>query len=126
MWITFIIYGSGCRSLKPYLEKVDFKDLSFPLYTSNDVVPISQAQDLKDHILRFMSAPVLLVRIIEHMVETVDVIVEVGPGSALSTLVKERYPDKPCIAINSYQDIETLKEMISQNESTLNDETEHR
>ena len=44
-------------------------------------MPITEAQAVKDHILRFMSTPVLMARIIEHMVETVDVIVEVGPGS---------------------------------------------
>ncbi len=112
--------------LKPYLEKVDFKDLSFPLYTSNDVVPITEAQAVKDHILRFMSAPVLMTRVIEHMVETVDVIVEVGPGSLLLALIKEQFPDKQCIAINKPEDIEKLKIMVSQNEPIINNETENR
>lgn len=112
--------------LKQYLEKVDFKDLSFPLYTSNDVVPITEAQAVKDHVLRCMSAPVLLTRIIEHMVETVDIIVEVGPGSLMLALIKERYPDKQCIAINKPEDIEKLKMMLSQNEPTTHNETEHQ
>jgi [acyl-carrier-protein] S-malonyltransferase len=112
--------------LKPYLEKVDFKDLAMPLYTSNDVVPISDAQSVKDHVLRYMSAPILMTGIIEHMVETVDLIVEVGPGSFLTDLIKERYPDKPCISINKPEDIETLKTMVLQNEPIKNDETEHR
>jgi len=111
--------------LKPYLEKVDFKDLAMPLYTSNDVVPISDAQSVKDHVLRYMSAPILLTRIIEHMVELVDVIVEVGPGSFMTTLVKERYPDKHCIAINKREDIVALKALIAENEPTKNNETEN-
>jgi [acyl-carrier-protein] S-malonyltransferase len=111
--------------LKPYLEKVDFKDLSMPLYTSNDVVPITQAQAVKDHVLRYMSTPELVTRIIEHMVDTVDVIIEVGPGSVLCALIKERYPDKACIAINKQEDIATLKTMLSQNELTKTDETEN-
>lgn len=109
--------------LKPYLEKVDFKDLAMPLYTSNDVVPIHEAQAVKDHVLRHMSAPVLLSQIIDRMVELVDVIVEVGPGSELTTLVKERYPEKKCIAINKREDIAALQAMIAQEEP--HDETEN-
>lgn len=111
--------------LRPYLEKVDFKDLVMPLYTSNDVVPIHEAQAVKDHVLRYMSAPVLFSQIIDRMVELVDVIVEVGPGSELTTLVKERYPEKKCIAINKKEDIAALQAIISQNESTKHDETEN-
>lgn len=111
--------------LRPYLEKVDFKDLSMPLYTSNDVVPITQAQAVKDHVLRYMSTPELVARIIEHMVETVDVIVEVGPGSMFCDLIKERYPDKACIGINTRQDIEKLKELIAKDKQTEDNETEN-
>jgi len=110
--------------LKPYLEKVDFKDLAMPLYTSNDVVPIHEAQAVKDHVLRHMSAPILLTHIIDHMVELVDVIVEVGPGSVLTALIKERYPDQACIAINTAEDIAALQSIVSQNEPTKDDETE--
>jgi [acyl-carrier-protein] S-malonyltransferase len=110
--------------LKPYLEKVDFKDLAMPLYTSNDVVPIHEAQATKDHVLRHMSAPILLSQIIDRMVELVDVIVEVGPGSALTALVKERYPEKKCIAINKREDVAALQTIISQ-EPTKHDETEN-
>jgi [acyl-carrier-protein] S-malonyltransferase len=109
--------------LKPYLEKVDFKDLAMPLYTSNDVVPIHEAQLVKDHVLRHMSAPILFSQIIDRMVELVDVIVEVGPGSELTTLVKERYPEKKCIAINKREDIAALQAIISQEEP--HDETEN-
>jgi [acyl-carrier-protein] S-malonyltransferase len=109
--------------LKPYLEKVDFKDLAMPLYTSNDVVPIHESQAVKDHVLRHMSAPILLSQIIDRMVELVDVIVEVGPGCELTKLVKERYPEKKCIAINKREDIAALQAIISQEEP--HDETEN-
>lgn len=109
--------------LRPYLEKVDFKDLGMPLYTSNDVVPIYDAQSVKDHVLRQMSAPILLSQIIDRMVELVDVIVQVGPGSELITLVKERYPEKKCIAVNTQEDIAALLAMIAKKEP--HDETEN-
>lgn len=111
--------------LKPYLEKVDFKDLSMSLYTSNDVVPITDAQSVKDHVLRYMSAPVLLTRIIERMVEQVDIIVEIGPGAKLCALIKEQYPDTECISINSHDDIEKLKKLVLKNEPEKHNETEN-
>lgn len=111
--------------IKPYLEKVDFKDLAMPLYTSNDAVPINQSQAIKDHVLRYMSAPEMFTRVIEHMARAVDIIVEVGPGSVLTELIQEQYPDTKCIAINNREDIEKLKTMLSQNKPTKTSETEN-
>lgn len=111
--------------LKPYFEKVDFHDLAMPVYTATDVLPITEKQMVKDHVLRFMSSPMLWSRVIEHMVENVDLIVEIGPNSVLCKLIKEQYPDSECIAINTQEDVDALKKIVLKNntDKKINEET---
>ena len=42
-----------------------------------------------------------------------DVIIQVGPGVHLATVIKEYYPGKAIFAINSTADIKTLKKFVT-------------
>lgn len=94
-----------------YLEKVDFNDLSMPLLCATGAQTIVGGGQARELVLEHMRSPVLWYPSLENLADY-DVLVEVGPGSVLSTLVKAKYPDKMVLSINKRSDIEELKKMI--------------
>lgn len=88
-----------------YMVKVDFKDLNVPLVTNVDAKPVTQHEELKASVIRQMSSHVLWWPSMEHFNEC-DIIVEVGPGSKLSKMMKRELPDKQIMTINTPADIE--------------------
>lgn len=99
---------------KPYLEKVDFKDLSLPLMRCSDAAIITEGSGIRDHIIDHITMPVNWAEIMKKMAYY-DILVEVGPGTMLSTLARDIYPDKKIVAINKRADIDTLHMMIREN-----------
>ncbi len=99
------------EQFKIYLEKVDFKDLVIPMINSLDGDLISQSEEIKRRLLRHINSPLVFTRVIDVLADY-DLIVEVGPGTQLSTMVKEKYPEKRTIAIQTCADVEQLKKMV--------------
>jgi len=98
------------EQFKIYLEKVDFKDLIVPMINSLDGDLISQREEVKRRLLRHINSPLVFTRVIDALVDY-DLIVEVGPGTRLSTMVKKKYPEKRTIAIQTCADVEQLKKI---------------
>lgn len=99
------------QQLAMYLEKVDFKDLTIPLISSIDGNTITTGAQIRERILAGLQKPVLWRAVMEQLHDA-DVIVEVGPGSTLSTMVKNKYPDKIVLSINKRSDIDELKKVL--------------
>lgn len=96
------------KNMMLYSEKVDFIDLKLPLITQTEAKKITQGADVKQVIIDGIKKPVLWMNVLNALDEF-DCILEIGPGTQLSSLVKEKYPDKLVLAINNRGDIETLK-----------------
>ncbi len=98
--------------LNMYLEKVDFKDLNIPLISGVDANVLIAGDQVKAHILDQIYRPVLWRAVMEQL-HDIDLILEVGPGSVLSTMAKIKYPDKIVMSINKRADIDEVKKIIS-------------
>ncbi len=106
------IMDSVVGQFKIYLEKVDFNDLNVPLLNCMDGHLIKKGSEIKKHIVQHINTAVKWVRVIASL-DAYDLVVEVGPGTKLSAMVKQMYPDKKTIAINKRADIDALHKIMS-------------
>jgi [acyl-carrier-protein] S-malonyltransferase len=72
------------------LASVVFKDPDVPLVNNVDALVIRTADDCREGLVRQVSAPVRWLEAVQTLVrEGVDTVIEVGPGTVLSGLVKK-------------------------------------
>lgn len=100
------------NNLKIYSEKVDFKDLTVPMVSNARAQAIMQAADVKSALIEQLQSMVRWSECLQKLGEC-DLLVEVGPGTLLTTMVKKVYPDKHCMAINTQEDIDTLERLVA-------------
>jgi [acyl-carrier-protein] S-malonyltransferase len=85
------------------LDAVEFRDPRFPVITNVDARPIRRGEEARDALKRQVSRPVLWqVSMSVLKDESVDVVIEVGPGRVLSGLLKRtsRGWPKPPLLLN--------------------------
>ncbi len=71
------------------LDRVEFKDLKFPIVTNVDAKIIRTGEAARDSLKRQVSRPVLWYKSMELLAdETIDAFVELGPGKVLTGLIK--------------------------------------
>jgi [acyl-carrier-protein] S-malonyltransferase len=71
------------------LDRVELKDLKFPIVTNVDAKVIQKGEDARDSLKRQVSRPVLWYKSMELLAgEAIDAFVELGPGKVLSGLIK--------------------------------------
>jgi len=100
-------------SLAIYLEKVDFKDIAIPLMCSAEICNVKEADQVRRRIIEHVDTPVKWDKVLDALADY-DLLIEVGPGTTLTTMVKEKYPDKLSISINKRSDVDDLKKMMNQ------------
>jgi [acyl-carrier-protein] S-malonyltransferase len=98
-------------SLKTYCEKVDFKDLNYPLVTNTQASLVTQGNEVKAAALKQLETMVQWSDCMKQYAEC-DLIIEMGPGSTLTTLAKKIYPDKLCISLNTKEDFKELERLL--------------
>lgn len=99
------------QQLSMYLEKVDFKDPVIPMISCVDAKTITSHMEIKDRILCHLHNPISWQNVMDSLVDY-DLIIEVGPGAMLSTMVKTKYPDKITVSVNGRDDIDELKKIL--------------
>jgi len=71
------------------LDRVEFRDLRFPVITNVDARKIRAGEEARDALKRQVSRPVLWSRAMEMLLlEGVRTVVELGPGKVLSGLIR--------------------------------------
>jgi [acyl-carrier-protein] S-malonyltransferase len=71
------------------LDRVEFKDLKFPIVTNVDAKIIEKGEDARDSLKRQVSRSVLWYKSMQLLAgENIDVFVELGPGKVLTGLIK--------------------------------------
>lgn len=93
-----------------YLEKVDFKNLSVPMIDSFNARLIKNHEEVKRHILKHINSPLVFTNILDNL-KKYDLIVSVGLSSSLDVLVKEQYPEKQTIVIQTCADLANLEKI---------------
>jgi [acyl-carrier-protein] S-malonyltransferase len=101
----------------PYLEKVDFKDVALPIISSTQASLLRTGEEIKKHILAHMVSPVKWPLVMDAL-DQYDILVEVCPGKQLSSLAKEKYPDKIVLSINKRSDVSDLKKIVDNSSQT--------
>lgn len=94
-----------------YLTKVDIHDLALPLISNVDAQPIRAAHEVKDALVRQISAPVRWWRSMEHMADC-DLILQIGPGDQMAKLLAREWSDKPILAFNTPEDLTVILEHL--------------
>ena len=114
------------EQFRMYLEKVDFKDLMIPMIESVGGTKIEQGDQVRNLVIKRITSSIEWTKV-EKQLEPYDIIIEVGPGTMLSDLAKNRYPDKTVMAINKQADIDELKKILetdAQKDEDIRDNTE--
>lgn len=94
-----------------YLVKVDFKPLSIPLINNVMAHQVSSPEEIKLSLVRQTSSHIMWWDSMQHF-KDMDVIIEVGPNNKFTKMLKREWPDKKIIAVNNYQDIQDLMNML--------------
>lgn len=110
-----------CDLMKPAEEKmrevlnaIQFKDSVFPIVQNFTAQPVSLAADLRENLIRQVSAPVLWTQCVLKMKEMgIQQGIELGAGKVISGLVKKIDSEQfKVFNVNSLEDIETLEKSL--------------
>lgn len=94
-------------TLEMYGEKVDIKDAQIPLISCVDGVARVKGDLLASALFDQITSPVRWDKLMVH-VALWDVVLEIGPGSTLTHLIKAVWPHKQIYTINKQDDIDEL------------------
>lgn len=97
--------------LRMNLEKVDCKELAIPCISGITGGLIKTPAQVREEVISHINQPVHWTRVIAALSDY-DVIIEMGPGTQLSEIMKAHYPDKKIMAINKQADIDELKRLL--------------
>jgi len=103
-----------CALMKPAqdrlardLERLDFGEPKFPVVTNVDARITTGPGELRDALVRQVSAPVRWVESMQLLIENgVDKVVEVGPGKVLSGLMRQTSRDIKCLNVEDAASLE--------------------
>ena len=95
------------KNFSTYLVKVDFKDLQAPLVNNVEAQVVQTNEDIKTSLVRQMSSNVLWWPAIEQF-KNMDLIIEIGPDSKYSKMIKREWPTANIISVNTPKDVEQL------------------
>ena len=103
-----------------YMVKVDFKDLSIPLVNNVQARIIKNNEEIKESLVRQMSGHVQWWPSMHHF-QKCDLIIELGPNTKLSKMLKRVWPEKEIVAFNDMSDLKKIlryfgKDVIYENE----------
>lgn len=102
------------EGLRPVLEQLGFRDLSFPLYRNVDASAVHAAAAVRDGLIRQVDAPVLWSETIRRMrADGFDTFIEIGTGNVLSGLVRRIDPDAVCFQAGTVESIERVVEALA-------------
>ncbi len=107
---TPLLYGLA-EQLKMYLTKVDFKDPQIPLIMGINGKETCLAKKAQDAIIRQIAEPFHWDTVLKQFA-SVDVIIIPAPSKALVAEVREHFPHKTVIGIDTVADLQNLRAFI--------------
>lgn len=110
-----------CALMKPAqdrlafeLEQLAFSEPSTPVVTNVDASVTTKPAELRDALLRQVSAPVRWVESMELLIQHgVGTLVEVGPGKVLSGLMRQINRDVNCLNVEDAASLEAARAKLS-------------
>jgi [acyl-carrier-protein] S-malonyltransferase len=96
--------------LRRVLEETDFSDLRVPLINNADARQVSQAEDLREGLIRQVCAMVRWTETVRLLAELkTDTFVEVGPGKVLSGLIRRTVTN---VAVANIENVKQVEENV--------------
>lgn len=98
---------SAKEKLKSALDKTNFYNAKFPVYTNVTAKPVEGVAEIKSKLYEQITAPVRWEETIKNMInDGVEEFYEIGPGNVLQGLVKRINPDVKRFGIDKFEDME--------------------
>ncbi len=95
--------------LEKVLKEIPFSDASVPVVPNVTAEPVTGGEELRELLVRQVTAPVMWQRSVERMIEEgVTLFVEVGAGTVLSGLVKKTNRKVKTVAFGGPEDLEAV------------------
>ncbi len=100
--------------LAPDLERLNFGGPEFPVVTNVDARVTTAPVELRDALVRQVSAPVRWVESMQLLIENgVDKVIEVGPGKVLSGLMRQTSRDIKCLNVEDAASLEATSAALA-------------
>jgi len=100
--------------LAPDLERLQFGEPKFPVVTNVDARITTASGELREALVRQVSAPVRWVESMQLLIENgVDKVVEVGPGKVLSGLMRQTSRDIKCLNVEDAASLEATSAALA-------------
>jgi [acyl-carrier-protein] S-malonyltransferase len=109
-----LLMKPAAEKLKKELDTIRTGVLNAPVVSNVDAAPNDDPGKVKDLLYRQMFSPVHWESCIKNMVaEGIELFLEVGPGKVLTNLTKKITLDVPCYHVESMEEIEAVKGVLS-------------
>jgi len=100
------------KTFKMYLQKVDFKDATTEVLCNVTGKKTRIGKELQGCAVDWITNPVIWTDVLQQLGEY-DLLIQIGPGTQLRDMLKQRFPDKEVLAINTREDIDHLKKILN-------------
>lgn len=95
------------------IKKTNVYDAAIPIIGNIDATPLHEARAISEELAQQIAAPVQWIRTIEYLVEAgVTIFFEIGPGQALTGMVKRIAKGVTTLNVSSLEDIEKVAGII--------------
>ncbi len=101
------LLGEILKTMRPYLEKVDFKDTETPFVTGVIGQPLITGEMIRAALMQHICAPTQW-HAVQQIFKECDVILEVGHGNDLQKMFADSYPRKKIMSVGSLKDIKQV------------------
>lgn len=110
---------SAWQAFAQTLSRASLSDPVVPVYANVNAEPVTRADDARRLLLEQLTAPVRWIQVIERIVRDFPgaLLVEMGPGSVLTGLVKKIAPSAECVACGTPADVESLLNRVARTAS---------
>ena len=103
------------EQLMPDLRSTEFRAPSVPVYVNVDAVPVTTGDAARDALCRQVSRPVRWQQLIERMVaDGATLFVEIGPGKALTGMIRRIAKDAKRLNVESPKDFAEARAAIAE------------
>jgi len=101
------------EKLKKFLKEVKFSDAKCPIISNVDAKPHIKGKEIKENLIKQVTASVQWVKSIEFLKEKdVDIFIECGPGNVLTGLVKRIDRNLKIYTFNNLRELDNIKKVF--------------
>jgi [acyl-carrier-protein] S-malonyltransferase len=104
------------QEFAPYLLKVDFHRLAFPLINNIMTLKVSSPEEIKLSLVKQTSSHIYWWSCMEQF-KDMDLIIQVGPSDKFAKLIRREWKTFPVCSVNSYAEIDEVVSLISRLEA---------